>query len=412
MVRKLYHSDAYRREFDSTVTAVRVGSDGVVFVALEETAFYPAAGGQPADTGRLDGIEVADVQEEEGEVWHRLGTAAGSGTEAAGSAPRIGMRMRGVINWERRFDHMQQHTGQHILSQAFLRTLGAQTTSVHMGQTCTLDVSVPSVTEDQAAQVERLANTIVMEHWPVIIREVEPDEAAALGLRRPPRQTGRLRIVEVEGFDRSACGGTHVRATGEVGPVVIHGWERYKGGLRVEFLCGWRVLRDYHKTRRLVRGLAGQLTTGEDELDAAVARLRDRTRDLERELTDTRSRLLDLEAAEMIAAATERSPLIVSAVFTGRPADELRGLARAVTARAEALILFAAEPDCRLLVARSPGIGLDAAAILREALSPFGGRGGGKPEAAEGVAASAPSGAALVAAARAAVGRHTGLGTP
>jgi alanyl-tRNA synthetase len=190
-----------------------------------------------------------------------------------------------------------------------------------------------------------------------------------------------------------------------VGSIVIRGWERYKGGVRVEFLCGWRALRDYRWTRALVRSLAAHLTTGEGELEAAVARLRERTRDLERDLAEARNRLLDLEAAEMIATAAERSPLIVAAVFTGRPADEVRALARAVTARAESVVIFAAEPDRRLLVARSPGIALDAAAILREALGQFDGRGGGKPDAAEGVAASAPSAAALVDAARAAVHR-------
>jgi alanyl-tRNA synthetase len=408
MALKLYHDNAYQREFESSVTAVRAGDGDVLLVALAETAFYPAAGGQPSDTGQLGGFEVGDVREEDGEVWHLLTPPGGRGDATTPAAPQVGARMRGVIDWERRFDHMQQHTGQHLLSQAFLQALGAQTVAVHMGQSCTLDLSVPSVTDDQVVQVERLANTIVIENRRVLIREVEPDEAAFLGLRRPPKQAGRLRIVEVEGFDRSACGGTHVRASGEVGPIVIRGWERYKGGVRIEFLCGWRTLRDYRWTRGLVRSLAGQLTTGERELDAAVARLRDRTRDLERELSEARSRLLDLEAAEMIGAATERSPLVVAAVFTGRPADELRALARAVTARTESLVIFAAEPDRRLLVARSPGMVLDAAAILREALAQFGGRGGGKPEAAEGVAASAPSAAALVDAVRAAVRRHRG----
>lgn len=396
MTRRLYHVDAYRREFEAVVRAVRGSDAGGPAIALSETAFYPTSGGQPCDLGHLDGRRVRDVSDEGGEIWHVL--------EAA-DAPPVGARVRGAIDWDRRFDHMQQHTGQHILSQAFLQTLNGQTVSVHMGQVCTLDLQIPALTDDQLAQVERLANSIVMEDRPVTIREVEPDEAASLGLRRPPKQTGRIRVVEVAGFDRSACGGTHVRASAEVGPIVIRGWERYKGGVRVEFLCGSRTLRDYQWTRGLVRSLAGQLTTGEGELEAAVGRLRERARDLERDLTEARARLLEREAGDLLAAAGGAPP-IIAAVFTGRPADDLRALARAVTSRAESLVIFGAEPDRRLLIARSPGMALDAAALLREALAPFGGRGGGKPEAAEGVAASAPSAQALVDAAQAAAVRQ------
>ncbi len=395
MTRRLYHVDAYQTDFEAVVTGIHGPDTGGPAVALGETAFYPASGGQPCDWGSLDGRRVRDVREDDGEIWHVLDAADG---------PDVGVRLRGVIDWERRFDHMQQHTGQHILSQAFLQAVGAQTISVHMDRTCTLDLQLSGLTDEQSVAVERLANGIVMENRSVLIREVDADGAAALGLRRPPKQTGRLRIVEVEGFDRSACGGTHVRASGEVGPIVIRGWERYKGGLRVQFLCGWRTLGDYRRTRGLVGGLAAQLTIGEGELDGAVARLRERARDLERELSEARGRLLEREAGDLIAAAAASgsAPLVVAAVFTGRAAEELRALARAVTARAGALVLFAADPDRRLLVARSPGLSLDAATILRDALVAFGGRGGGKPESAEGVAASAPSASALVDAARAA----------
>ncbi len=396
MTRRLYHDDAYQRDFEAVVTAIRGPDAGGPAVALNETAFYPTSGGQPCDLGHLDGRRVRDVSDEGGEIWHVLD---------ATDSPPVGARVRGVVDWARRFDHMQQHTGQHLLSQAFLQALGAQTASVHMGQTCTLDLQISALTDDQLVQVERLANTIVMENRPIAIREVEPEEAASLGLRRPPKQTGRIRVVEVAGFDRSACGGTHVRASAEVGPIVIRGWERYKGGVRVEFMCGWRTLRDYQWTRGLVRSLAGQLTTGEGELEAAVGRLRERARDLERDLAEARTRLLDREAGDLLAAAGG-SPPIVAAVFAGRPADELRALARAVTSRADSLVIFAAEPDRRLLIARSPGTALDAAALLREALAPFGGRGGGKPEAAEGVAAAAPSAQALLDSARAAAARR------
>jgi alanyl-tRNA synthetase len=398
---RLYHRDAYLRAFEAEVSAVRGPDAGGPAVALAETAFYPEAGGQPPDWGELAGLAVRDVRDEEGTIWHHVPDAA--------TLPSPGVRVRGVIDWDRRFDHMQQHTGQHILSQAFLQTLAAQTLSVHMVSTCTLDVDLPSVDADALLRVEHLATAIVMENRPVTTREVSPEEAEALGLRRPPKQTGRIRVVEVEGFDRSACGGTHVRASGEVGPIVIRGAERYKGGVRVEFLCGWRALRDYRRSRGLLRDLAGQFTVGEAELGDAVARLRARTRDLERALTDARAELLRHEAEALLQAAPPAppgSPAVVAAAFRGRPIDELRLLARALTERASAVVVFATEPDRRVLIARSPSVAADAAAMLREALAVFNGRGGGKPEAAEGIAAHAPSAQAVVDAGRAAVIRH------
>ena len=405
MTRRLYHLDAYRRECEARVTAVAGPA-----IALDETVFYPAVGGQPCDWGRLGGLPVRDVREEDGDVWHVL--------EETATAPPVGARVAGVLDWDRRFDHMQQHTGQHILSQAFAQTLGAQTDSVHMGTTCTLDLALAALNPEGIARAEDLANAVVMENRAVTTREVDVDDAQALGLRRPPKQKGLVRVVEVTGFDRSACGGTHVRATGEVGPIVVRGWQRYKGGARVEFLCGWRALRDYRRTHGLVQDLAGRLTVGEGELTDAVVRLGERARDLERDLDDARTRLLDHEAEGLLAAglsatgfqeaAGPGSTPVVAAAFTGRSIDELRALARAVTARRACLAIFATEPDHRLVVTRSPALAIDASAILRETLSSFNGRGGGRPEAAEGIAAAAPSASAVVDAARAVAVRHLG----
>ncbi len=394
MTRRLYHLDAYRRECEARVTAVAGPA-----IALDETVFYPTAGGQPCDWGRLGGVPVRDVREENGDVWHVL--------EDLATAPPVGARVAGVLDWDRRFDHMQQHTGQHILSQAFLQALGAQTDSVHMGTTCTLDLALAALNPEGIARAEDLANAVVMENRAVTTREVDVHDAQALGLHRPPKQKGLVRVVEVTGFDRSACGGTHVRATGEVGPIVVRGWQRYKGGARVEFLCGWRALRDYRRTHGLVQDLAGRLTVGEGELTDAVVRLGERARDLERDLDDARTRLLDHEAEDLLAAGPGSTP-VIAAAFTGRSIDELRALARAVTARRACLAIFATEPDHRLVVARSPALAIDASAILRETLSSFNGRGGGRPEAAEGIAAAAPSASAVVDAARAVAVRHLG----
>lgn len=397
---RLYREDAYLRAFTGEVTAVRdIG--GRAAVALSQTAFYPSAGGQPCDLGRLGALSVTDVYEADDEIWHVLD---------GGPPPVPGERLEGVIDWDRRFDHMQQHSGQHILSQAFLRALNAQTLSVHMGTTCTIDVALPALDDASAARVEALANTVVMENRPVIIREVDADRVADLGLRRPPKVTGQVRVVEIENFDPSACGGTHVRGCAEVAPIVIRGWERYKGGTRVDFVCGGRALRDTRERLALVRDLAGQFSVGEPELRDAVARLRERLRDLERDLAEARAHLVGHEAAELVEAARRSSGsgdvAIVAAAFSGRPLEELRALARAVTGRGACVAILASDLDRRIIVARSAGVPVDASVILREALSAHQGRGGGKPEAAEGMAAAAPSAAALVDAARAAARRH------
>ncbi len=409
MTRRLYHLDAYRRQFDAEITAVAAASHGssAPAVALTETAFYPTSGGQPCDRGQMNGAGVVDVRDEAGEIWHVL--------EKGTAPPPAGTRVSCAIDWDRRLDHMQQHTGQHILSQAFLRSLDAQTVAVHMGASCTLDLAAGMPGDDDLARVEDLANVVVIENRAVTTREVDPDEVEALGLRRPPKQTGPIRVVEVAGFDRSACGGTHVAATGEVGQIVVRGCERHKGGVRVEFVCGWRALRDSRRTRALVRDLAAQFSVGEPDLAETLQRLRDRARDLDRDLADARTRLLAHEARELIVAqgasgragSDSGSALIVSAAFAGRPVDELRTLARLVTGQTDCLAIFATEPDKRIVVARSPAVDADASAVLRAALAPFGGRGGGKPEAAEGMAAAAPSAAALIEAASAAAGRSS-----
>ncbi|MGQ0549470.1 MAG: alanyl-tRNA editing protein [Armatimonadota bacterium] len=407
MTQRLYHRDAYLREFNAEVTAAipaARASDGPA-ITLTETAFYPTSGGQPCDSGRLNGAGVRDVREEAGQIWHVLDPGA--------ALPAVGDHVRGVIDWDRRFDHMQQHTGQHVLSAAFLRTLDAPTVAVHMGATCTLDLSAGMPNDDDVARVEDLANTVVTENRAVTIREVDPEEVEALGLRRLPKRTGRIRVVDVAEFDRSACGGTHVSATGEIGQIVVRGWERHKGGIRVEFLCGWRALRDGRRIRAVVRGLAAQFSVGEPDLTETVTRLRDHARDVDRDLADARTRLLAHEAGELVAAVgadragprSAGSPKIVAAAFAGRSIDDLRALARLVTAQTDSLAIFATDPDRRILIARSPGVAVDAAALLRETLAPFGGRGGGKPEAAEGMAAAAPSASALVEAARLAASR-------
>jgi alanyl-tRNA synthetase len=398
---KIYQQDAYARSCASPVTGIAVENGSRHAIALAETVFYAAAGGQPPDHGTLDGWRVIDVREDDSNViWHVVEP------DAAASLPSTGMVLTGTIDWQRRFDHMQQHTGQHILSQAFVQAAGAATISVHMDRTCTIDLAVPTLDDDTLARVEALANTVVMEARPITIRTVGAADAEALGLRRPPKQTGPLRVVEVADFDRSACGGTHVRTAGEVGPIVVRGWERYKGNVRVQFLCGRRVWSEFRRMQGVLADLGGRLTTGDEDLEAAVARLQEHARGVERQLADARAVVLEHEANQLVeqaraqgALGNPEAPLVIAQAFDGRTIEEARLLARLLIGRAACVVVIAVDPGRRLLVARSAGTSVDAGAILREALAASGGRGGGRPEAAEGAAPSAPSAQALADAA-------------
>jgi len=278
---------------------------------------------------------------------------------------------------------MQQHTGQHILSQAFLQATQAQTRAVHLGaELCTLDLDLTDLSTAAAAQVEDLANRIVFEDRPVLVYEVDEAELPGLGLRRPAKKRGRIRVVDVEEFDRSACGGTHVRRTGEIGSVRLRRCERFKGGVRVEFLCGWRALRDSRWKNALVRDLAVKLTVKDQEVAEAVERLMGQLRERDRTLAGLRDQLVELEAQRRLENLPG-TPRIVTEMLPGWSAEMTSALAGRLAA-AGATIAALATSDGRVIVARSSDLDLDAAAVLRRALEPLGGRGGGRPAFAQG----------------------------
>ena len=207
---RLYHDDPYCTQFDATVVE-QLELEGKPAVVLDATCFYPTSGGQPHDVGTLDGVPVVEVVEANGQIVHVLTRELGPGV------------VHGVIDWERRFDHMQQHTGQHILSRAFEELFSADTVSFHLGaESSTIDVELASLDWDAAAQIEELSNSVVLQDRPVVTREYDQNEVGRLALRRTPPSRGRIRVVSIEGFDDCACGGTHVRATGEATP---SGWE-------------------------------------------------------------------------------------------------------------------------------------------------------------------------------------------
>jgi alanyl-tRNA synthetase len=287
MTERLYYHDAHATEFDATVISIVPipGTPTRRGVTLDRTAFYPTSGGQPFDTGTLGAARVVEViDDDDGGVVHVV----------EGEVP-VGP-VHGRIDWSRRFEHMQQHTGQHVLSAAFDRLLHVGTVSFHLGSaSSTIDLA-REVTADEIARVEREANRVVWEDRPVTIRFADADEAARLPLRKESRREGTLRLVEVEDFDVSACGGTHVARTGAIGIIAVAGSEKFKGGTRLEFLCGERALSGFHALGDSVAASVRLLSVLPAELPSGIERLQTDARELRRQIKDLQTRLAGHEA--------------------------------------------------------------------------------------------------------------------
>ena len=378
MAARLYYADAYLREFDARVIE-QLTWDGKPAVVLERTAFYPTSGGQPHDTGTLNGVKVVDVVEREsdGAVVHVL---AG---ELQGDA------VHGEIDWARRFDLMQQHTGQHILSQAFTTALQADTVSFHLGvEVTTVDLNRAPLSEEQLDKAEALANEVVFSNRPVRARFVGREELATLPLRKLPQVARPIRIVEIADFDWSPCGGTHCRRTGEVGLIKIVRAERRGAETRVHFLCGGRALADYRRKNRLVLDLAARFSVGDWELADAVERLSDEARASRKQVRVLREQLLDYEAAALIAGAEKLGGAqVVRQAYTDRTVDEIRHLAQRLTAEPGVIALLgrgSVGGKAQFVFARSADLPHDMNVLLRTACQTVGGGGGGRPNFAQG----------------------------
>ena len=374
MTTRLYYDDCGVTTFDAEVTSCIATPDGRFEVALTRTGFYPTSGGQPFDTGHLAGVPVVDVVDRGDDVIHVLTGALTPGTLVSGE-----------INPDRRRDHREQHTGQHVLSAAFEQTCGAATVGFHMGvEVSTIDLA-REVTAAEVDAAESDANRIVRDDRPVRVWVAPPEQVAGLGLRRAPARTGPLRVVDVEGFDRSACGGTHVDRTGAIGLVMVVGTEKVRGGTRLTFLCGARAVRGAF-ARRDVLAEVGRLL-GVAPLDVAghVARLQEGAREATRTITDLRVALTAYQAADWRAAAETIGPYRVVLRDSECDGAVLKGMAQAVVAGSGMVaILTGVGSPVPVVVARSADVVFDAGAFMKRATGRLGGRGGGRPELAQG----------------------------
>ena len=378
---RLYFTDAYLTTFAGTVQEV----DGPR-VRMDRTAFYPTSGGQQFDTGMLGGVRVVDVIDGADGIVHVLEAAPlfAPGSDTAGT-----------IDWPRRFDHMQQHTGQHLLSALFDDLCKAPTVSVHFGaESCTLDVDAESLSNAAVLRVEQRANALITENRPVTV--AFEDARSAHGLRKPSDRSGQIRIVSIDSVDRSACGGTHVRATGEIGAVLIRKLEKYKKLTRVEFLCGARAIRQARADYDALGGLAATLTAGIAELPQLVAAQADALRTLQSERKKLGEALATYRARERYDAAAPGPDGVRRVVESSASPDELRALAHAVAALPKAVFIGSCESPPTVMYAVSDDSGIDAGAVLKPALAAHGGRGGGNAKIAQGTVPGGELLAALV----------------
>lgn len=371
MTERLYYTDPRLTTFTAAITEL---ADGGRRIYLDRTAFYPTSGGQPHDVGTLGGCAVVDVVDEGDRIAHLLAESL----RATGS-------VEGVIDWPLRFDHMQQHTGQHLLSAVLESLVGAQTTSVHFGDdTNTVDLDRGSLTEDQLQAAEHRANEIVLENRPVAITFEEA--AAARGLRKASKREGTLRIITIDGVDRSACGGTHVRQTGEIGTLLVLGTERVKGHARVEFIAGWRAINRARRNERMVREASRALSVPPVEVPDALGALAAQLKDARSTLKTLGAEVATARAGQLAGAATPDAGGVRRVLLTSHDyaADELRMLAQASSAIPGVRFVATLAAPPTIFVAAGPRSGWDAGAVLKAALAEVGGRGGGSAKAAQG----------------------------
>jgi len=396
LAERLYYKDSFLKSFSAAVTDVRELASGqgesVWQLAFDRTAFYPDSGGQPSDTGLVRAtspggvsleIAVDSVEEDDhGQVWHTVRKPLSPGTH-----------IEGEIDWDRRFDHMQQHTGQHLLSAVFLLELNAPTVSFHLGEfSSTIDLAGTPLAHHSLERIEDRVNQLIAEDRPVSVRYVSRAEAESMlasgALRKLPDRSGEIRLIEIAGIEDNACGGTHVRSTGQIGGLLLRGTEKVSRGARVEFVCGLRSVRTARADAAILARTTAALSVGAPDIPAAVERLKAEAKSGAKERMDLREQLADYHAARLAVEVPITEGLrLVDRTWNDRDAGYVKLLATRLTAAAPSTAaIFCSEDGGKvsLFFARSLDLGFDCGRLLKEALAERGLRGGGSADLAQG----------------------------
>ncbi|MFE8698495.1 DHHA1 domain-containing protein [Cytobacillus sp. FJAT-53684] len=387
---KLFYQDPYLKTFETKLQDQQKDEQGRYYAVLKETTFYPTGGGQPHDTGSLNGVKVIDVEEVDGEIRHYLEQPLESIEE-----------IEGEINWERRFDHMQQHAGQHILSAAFEEQFGFATVGFHLGsEYLTIDLDIEELTEQQAKEAEDLANQVILENRSIEAKWVTTDELSFYRLRKKLSVTENIRLVIIPDFDYNGCGGTHPHTTGEVRAIKILDWEKQRKNIRVQFICGDRVLAQFNQKQKEIKNLTSILNAPEQNLATTAKKLTDSRKELEKVIDELRDGLLAYEAKDHLSnAKSTDSGLIISRIFENRTIQELQKLARLITAQSdEAVLLFVNEAEDKLqfVCARGKHPSISMKQLTNGLLLLIDGKGGGNDVFAQGGGTASVTGEQLL----------------
>lgn len=368
---RLYFKDPYLVEFEARVIKKISSHGSKPALVLDQTCFYPEGGGQPEDRGTLNGIQVIAVLEENGEILHVI------------EKDMTSDKVLGRIDWNRRFDHMQQHAGQHVLSQCLAQLFGAETRSFHLGErTSTLEIDRRDITKEEVERVEKLANAVVFENKKIKSQFIREEEIPDVPLRRPPKKKGVIRVVEVSDFDHSACGGTHPRRTGEIGTIKIIKWEKIRNNIRLEFLCGGRALRDYIQKHNDMRHLSNRLTVDESEVLSSFEKIISELKAQKSQARKMQEKLIKYEAEKLIQETRDK---IIRKIYTERTQEEIRRLALAVIKKGEFIVLFGlmGEERAHVFFACSENFDLDMRELVPVVSPLIQGKGGGRPSLVE-----------------------------
>jgi len=368
--KKLFHEDAYKIEFEANVVEKYRQEQKFVLV-LDQTCFYPESGGQPSDKGTLNGVEVVHVEEREGEILHVL------------EKDIFEKKVSGKIDWDVRFDFMQQHAGQHLLSQSLFELFQARTLSFHLGaEFSTIEFDLREISDEESQKAEDRANTIVFQDREIKSYFVSEMDIEKVPLRKPSQKKGLIRVIEVYDFDYSACGGTHPSKTGEIGLIKILKWERMRNNVRCEFVCGRRALLDYSLKNSILRQIAVRLTVSEKEVPASLEKLVSELKDQKRKNKKMWDKLIQFETQKIIQAA---EGLFIKEIFSEGTYDETKRLALNIINGGEFIVLFGLKLENRghLVLACSESLGIDMRDLIPIVSPLVEGRGGGSPSLVE-----------------------------
>lgn len=380
MNKRLYYKDPYLKEFKGKILE-KIRIDGKPAIVLDNTCFYPTSGGQPNDLGYIQNMPIVDVIEDKEKIIHILKEDIEEKCEDT---------IIGKIDWKRRFDHMQQHSGQHILSAAFEKLWDADTVSFNLGdEICSIDIMKDNITSEEIKKVEELANDIVLKNMPIEVYFVEREKVGKLNLRKLPLQKGKIRIVEVKDFDVCACCGTHCRTTGEIGLIKILKWENRGAKIRIDFLCGKRSLKDYFWKNELIRNISNKLTIKDSELGEVVERMLEEKKDTRKKLREYKEKLQAHEANKLIneSILDDNGVKIMKKVFEQKCFQEVRELVQKSINLDDSIVIFAGIKNkgegAKILFACSKTLKYDINKLIREAGKFIEGRGGGAPNFAQ-----------------------------